>query len=873
MLIKSKFSVPRLKRELIQREELHKKLARRPQMVLVHAPLGYGKTSLVANWLSSEDKPVAWLNLDSKDNDVERFWMYFYTAIEAAGNDSGETSFAKDEAQASSVEQKIVQCLQLLSQEKYQDLVLVLDDAYVITNEKIWQQLNYFLDHLPTTVSVVVISRRAPQLHSQHRRARGQLLEIKRQDLAFAACETQRLFQSSYDLSIEPNSLTEIHALTEGWVAALHLMAECLAVGQSQDFHSRLSVAENEVFSYLNNEVFKSVDLLEQKKLLQFSYLDQADEINMESFLGNDYKEMLAWEKHHGFLYELDQQPGVYQLHNLFRKMLLKRLQADKSLWQQTINLKIEWLLSKSDYDAALNLIAEVKDWEKAVAVLGQVSHELLKVGRTDYLESWLGQLPPERLWDDPKLLCIKTWLLKDVDKYKIGDTLLDHAESLLLNKEDSLTGEEEAVLGEIYALKATIARLRNDREETIRFSKQSLKLAFKSTMPLRWRPYTSVGTDHYYRGELNSAMEQLSKAFEFAKLEGHVYGAALSGAYLGEVAFQLGQLKNMELIAEEIDLWLQEDTSNTPLHHSWRYVSKLTLAIELNRLEEARDYLDVLLAFRHDQDCEPLHYLIILLLWLRLLFLQQDADAIDEALKELEELAQKIQFDWPYAIARIEWMRLRLYLMKGKWEQAQQQFDNLHSSNECEHSFISVPNLFVEVNFFLQSKQWGRARELLAVIQDQSLTSEHVYFTGKAKVLEVILLMGEGERQQAEELLLEVVDEYCALGFLNLILEDGSQIHHLLRKLSQSYPKNARLRGLNEHLSEDSKLVTIKLSNRELDIMKMLDLAKSDKEISDVYCISLGTVKTHLRNIYRKLEVKKRGQAVIRAREMGLLG
>lgn len=867
MLIKSKFSVPRSNRELIEREELHQKLAQRPQTVLIHAPLGYGKTSLVANWLNTAAYPQAWLNLDTRDNDADRFWNYLLSALEVAGN-----QLECGKRQNATVEHKITQCIELIGLDKYQDLVLVLDDAYVISSEQIWQQLNYFLDHLPVSVCSIIISRREPSIHTQHRKARGQLLEIKRQDLAFNLSETASLFQTEYKLPLDSNTLSDIQQSSEGWVAALHLIAGNLISEEDEESYSKRSIAENEVFTYLDNEVFKSVDLLEQKKLLQFACLEQADEACMESFLGPGYRDILTWENHNGFLFEHSPLPGVYRLHNMFRKMLLGKLQSDKAYWQQTVSLKIDWLLARNDFESALELIAEIKDWNKAIVVLGDISHELLKVGRTDYLENWIDQLPADLLWQDPKLLCIKAWLLRDVDKFKIGDTLLDHAESLIHQRGAiSLSAEDKAVLGEVYALKATIARLRNDQEATLDFSKKSLKLAFNSTMPLRWRPYTSVGADHYYRGELNAAMDELSKAYEFAKLEGHIYGVALSGAYLGEVAFHLGKLKRAKFISEETDRWIREQQSNTEINESWRYVFKVGLALESNRLEEAQGYLEVMLAFRHHQDCEPLHYLIILLLWLRLLFLQEDVETIDIALTELEELSEKIHFEWPYAIARAEWMRLKYHALKGSWEQAQQLFDAIEGELNSEVSFVVVPNLIVAASYFLKTKQWNRAREIIRSIKSQCLELGQIYFSGKAKVLEVVLLIGEGAQKQAEELLQDVIEEYVELGFLNLILEEGTSIHQLIRNLVGRFPKNANLRRVMEHIPTENSASLIKLSNRELDIMRMLDLAKSDKEISDVYCISLGTVKTHLRNIYRKLEVRKRGQAVLRAKELGL--
>lgn len=177
-----------------------------------------------------------------------------------------------------------------------------------------------------------------------------------------------------------------------------------------------------------------------------------------------------------------------------------------------------------------------------------------------------------------------------------------------------------------------------------------------------------------------------------------------------------------------------------------------------------------------------------------------------------------------------------------------------------------------IAASIYLRRSQIEEARKIIDGIKSQFDQEIHVYLYGKARVMDVRVLMKEGKNKAAENLLLDVIEQYVELGYINLILEEGNEIQKLVCQLHHLYPSNRYLQRLVAHVDPDFLIPTVKLSNREFDILLMLDQAKSDREISSILSITLGTVKTHLRNIYRKLEVKSRGQAVNKAKDLDLI-
>ena len=533
--------------------------------------------------------------------------------------------------------------------------------------------------------------------------------------------------------------------------------------------------------------------------------------------------------------------------------------------------------MKHKNYEEALSSLFLIESWEQAADLIEEVGHEYLKNQRSDILATWLNQLPQSIFWSRPRLICLKVWILPDVDKYSMGETLLQHAKKQLeLHVEQTQDSQSQSraksILSEIYALMAVVARLRYDQKNTLKYSNMALELADYSTAPLRWRPYTTVGADHYFRGKLVSAEEFLRKGYRFAQLENEVSGAILAGSYLVEVYFQLGKLGLATKLCDEMEAWVDHLDVVDSYAKAFSRMSRVGLLLEQRETDLA---FKLLMEFRENEselEGEPLYQLVVLIRLIQLHLIRKDYAAAQQVFQELELLNERIQFEWPFMLGHLELQKARIDWGLKKNAEVR---DNLVLSIPKFLDTVSYVRNLDRIQMSVLAAATGladAADELLVQVRDVLNPTLHPYLSAYLKVAEAIVADIKGQPDAAEDYLKSVIDSVIEEGFVNLIFDFEELVFPIANRLVAKYPKNNHVKKIKQWLPEYLEAAQVKLSKRELDVLTMVKHAKSDKEISHELNISLGTVKTHLRNIFRKLEVGKRGRAVLKAEELGLI-
>ena len=516
-LLLSKLSVPTLRRTLVPRTSLSGRIeeALERKLTVVSAPAGFGKSTLLSTWVaaaSQGDRRVAWLSLDSRDDDPARFWRYFVTALSRLDPGCGETALAllssPQAPQVVTVLTTVLNDLDILTGE----VVLVLDDYHLIASDSIHEPLGFLLEHLPPGVHLVIATRADPPLPLSRLREQGELLELRAQDLRFGPEDAMAYFgQMGLDLS--ERQVSELVARTEGWVGGLQMAA--LAMRDHPDvprFIDAFSGSNRYVMDYLAEEVLARQTEAERAFLLRTSVLDRMCASLCEAVTGDRHSQEVLERIEHAnlFMDPLDDVRGWYRYHQLFADVLNQRLQHEHpellsglhrtaSAWFATQGLMLDAIphaLAGDDLDRAVHLIESA-----GMAVV--LNHQV------QTLLAWIDGLPDPIVDEHPKLHTLRALALALSNRPDAAEASLQAAERCLQTRPPDEEGR--GVLGRVSVIRAAIARFSGDVGRAVSLSQQALQLLPEGDdFPTeRASAKANIGLSYQATGMVNAADER----------------------------------------------------------------------------------------------------------------------------------------------------------------------------------------------------------------------------------------------------------------------------------------------------------------------------------------------------------------------------
>ncbi|MDQ7075314.1 MAG: AAA family ATPase [Gammaproteobacteria bacterium] len=415
-LIQTKLTAPSSSETLLQRDQLCALLgAERPRAVsLVVAPAGFGKTTLVCQWLDSLSLPTAWFSVDEWDNDPVRFWSYLLSAIQQCEPEFARTALtALASSQPPKMEALLPALINQLAQ-RGEPLVLVLDDYHLIDNANIQRTMQRFIEHLPSHIYLLITSRTEVALPLSRLRVSQQLTEIHEHQLRFSAIETASFYANSMALSLDERTCETLHRRTEGWVAALQLAGLSLQrVTDRAGFLAEFAGDDRLIADYLTEEVLSQQRPELRRFLLLTAHLPRFNADLCDAVLGGgDSRELLVeLEQRHMFLIPLDQRRRWYRYHHLFASLLVQQ-SADEAERRTVHRRASEWYAEQESMEEALLHAFQAEDFVWAGALLDRFGMRLFHGGSVRALRAWMQQLPTEVLEASAQRLIIYVWAL-----------------------------------------------------------------------------------------------------------------------------------------------------------------------------------------------------------------------------------------------------------------------------------------------------------------------------------------------------------------------------------------------------------------------------------------------------------------------------
>lgn len=901
-LIRTKLYRPPVDENLVRRPRLIDLLnkGRHLPLTLVSAPAGSGKTTLVSDWLASYPDPGTWLSLDEGDSDLAVFLHNFIGAIRIVAPGACRQTLAL--LQAAELPPLRVVAGQMINDiedlrndpalSEARRFVLVLDDYHLVTGQAVNELLLEILRHPPQTMRLVLVTRSDPALPLAKLRARGQVLEIRRHNLLFTLEETQAFFDRAIEEPVSQEVVAFLAEKMEGWITGLHLAALNLRQASNPDiFLLDLKSSEHYAMDYLLDEALALQPPMIQELLLRTSILDRLNGPLCEAVTGWDDPERdgqayLDWlERNNLFIVALDNHQQWYRYHHLFQRLLRNRLerQASASLIADLHRRASGWYASNGYVDDAITHALQAGDEAAAVQIVEAHRHEAMNQERWQQLEHWL-RLIPRRLIDQrPELLLAEAWDL--TRRWRLADLphYLNRIQALL---ESTSPPELVASLlrAEVDALRSIVCYYLLDGERTFDLANsalQTLPMTYSTARGFAWM-YCAAGLQAM--GDIRGARNVLHDGLKEDVMHGNAFPSRVLIA-LCILNWTTGDLAGLDQAATYF-LRLAEER-NLPESTQWARYFRGCAAYQLNDLAAAEGEFAAVVGqpyLAHSFTFSQSAY--------GLASVYQAQGAGDQARARVESVQAygleinntRILADAGAFLAELAWRQGRR-AEAHRWAESVDCGALLVPMTTFYVSAITLAKVLLDIGTATSLLEAGDLLARLRTIVEKQQNTRHAI---EVLALQSLLLDAQGQQSAARQSLLQAVILAEPGGILRAFVDLGPKMRDLLTRLRSqggasdfvnrillAFPGNGAanpaLAQPGSPLSHQPGLVE-PLTNRELEILELLARRLSAKEIAQRLVISDRTVKRHSANIYQKLGVSGRQQAVAAALALGLL-
>ncbi len=905
-LLAPKLHLPPLHPSLIPRERLLVLLDRalEHRLTLVSAPAGSGKTTLVRQWVAQQQQgpPIAWVSLDSGDNDPVRFWRYLITACQVFGDDVAREALSLLQSlpfDVSLTETALTVFLNALVQCE-QGGIVVLDDYHAITSSRIQQAMTFFLTYLPASIHVIIITRSDPPLPLAQLRASNELCDVRPADLYFSQEETTAFLQQTLPVSLAPELVQRIHAYLEGWAAGLRLFLIVLrASAAPREIEPLLRVfagGQHALQDYFLSEVFNTQPEPLQRFLLQTSVLTRLTGSLCAAVTGErDSERMLEAAAHANLFLEplttLASSPAQqwYRYHGLFAEAM--RAEARRRLGEEqlrAISAHASRWYEEHHFDAeAVESALYAQEYSRAAVLIEQIlqePHAFSQANEYHTLYTWLEQLPEPLLAQHPALcLGYAQALLHRADTWLLTQTTLALLEKLFLMAEEHYRVEGDLPrLGEVYAFRALAAWRQNDAIQAAHYARQALTWLSEEQQIWRGLSLGVVGkTEALYNGRVAVGREMLEEVYTLSKATDnrHFRLSSATTSIFARALFEQGELHGSFEYYQEV------------LHKAReRYVHSDDLAYALSGLAcISYERNELAIAWQQAQEVLTIgqylgrqyHEVQATLLLARIQHVRGETAAARQSLDELliRIPAPQSEHAWPLS-REIQTLRASLALADGDLATVQRWITGLHRSGGPLFPFAAEQETLLLARWYLAQ---GRGEAALQLLQDLLCAAQEAGRTRnsfEAQALLALVYAANEQPEQARRVLLMLLEQTCTEGYLRLFLDEGEAMAVLFRSLTLHIHEQPLLSYLQSILrafpgsqtSSPAALLPEPLSVQELRVLRLLVPGCSNAEIARELVVSVNTVRTHIQNIYHKLDAHNRAAAIETARQLHLL-
>jgi LuxR family maltose regulon positive regulatory protein len=918
-LIRTKLRLPFTRPELVFRPRLQEQIAQglRGPLTLITAPAGFGKTTLVASYIAGCGFPIAWLSLDKDDNQAGRFLRYLVAALQEADNTIGSEAAQLTAGVHTAPPEAILTSLINDLDAAGTEIVLVLDDYQFINSQAVHDEVAFVLEYCPHTLHLVIATRSDPPLPLARLRARGQTIELRADDLSFTEPEAAQFLNDVMGLNLDAGSITVLAERTEGWIAGLQMAA--LSMRDREDvlgFIEGFSGTNRYILDYLLEEVLASQSPEIQRFLLYTSILERLttplcdtvmaidegsekegddrsgqalfDRRSESLFLGQSASILEYLERVNLFLVPLDDERRWYRYHHLFADLL--RIQLQTSLGDQGVNRlhlrASEWYEQNGSTLEAIHHASLASDFERVERLIGQNYREMVSRGEMSGMRYWTGKLNKELVYSRPWLCIYEAYSHSWFGELDEADRLLEAAEKRI--RSEILAPDAHAMLGLLAYVKSRVTAMRGDIHQAIDFCLEAREYVPATNLALQLDTHITLGYEYFLNGDYANASPILNKTIQLGVNAGAVINTVAASCALARL-YAVQGLLNKSYEAFQMAAQLIPEARGQ--HLGARALVEVGIAdvlCEWNELDAAlvhiKQGLDMLPWWDKADD--------LALAYITLARIHHAQGNRGDALEAVEKAIQIIQRRGVFSEARhaAEVAQVKLWLAQGdlqaanRWAASQE--ERLNSDDLFR--FENELTLITLARVYMAQKKPDEAITLLMNLEKTARSAGRMGRLIEIILLKALAMRGIGDSEHAFLALAECLALAEPEGYVRVFLDEGQPVQMLLVQwlaladvghlrdytvylLSQFDAEAHVVAAEQEKASPASNLVE-PLSLRELEVLHLIALGKTNRQIARQLIVASGTVKAHTSSIYRKLDVANRTEAVARARQLGIL-
>ena len=828
LIPKTKLQPPSLRQPIVPRPRLQEAFLDSRPLTVLCAPAGSGKTTLALEWLASAATRVAWLSLDSDDNDPVRFIQGVVATLRRAG------VTLRIPAGRRNLKPIITQIINQL--DSGEPLTLVLDDYHLILEDAIHVALAYLLDHMPVSLCLVLVTREEPPLPLARMRARRQVRELTLQDLRFTGQETNAFLNDVMGLDLSIEEIESLEERTQGWVAGLQMAALSLQANGAQAINGvneRQPIAE-----YLLMEVFQQQPREVQGFLLDTSILDSYSLPLCRALTSNNAGRLLAQVQRANLF--VSTVGAWHRYHPLFREFLQMQLHSRFPQRVEELHRRASsWFEQNGMIAEAIQHAFAISDYEIAARLISSLAPDFLKRGELVTLRRWLNQMPESVVWNNARLCLTQVWLLLDSNLQSDAQSYFDRLGNFL----------EKNLRGEFLAVRALHAAMIHQPGLALKFARRAQRSPEAKDPFIQ--TYVSFGLGAAQKMGLHffPAEQSFRDSLALADADGNSYMAIASLVNLADILYLQGRLFDAENVCRAA---LKRFTGRLPDAYEW-YWTLGRIAYQRNELSPSLEFTNLAIELSSEAQEKTVHARALLQRALvqyalgRKKLAQTDLDAADQVARGLQDQV---------VLRAVIRQRVLLALEEKQLPAAGQWLDLLSGYGNQPFPFYLA---YARGRVYLAEQYFGKAVLEFESALNSLEDTDYVLARIEALIWQSVCLGALGKIVEASQALRRAVK--------------ASQAENIIRPYIEARPGLLSLMERAEHHGLDwvtdlldrrgRKVEGPVLTRREREILQLLSMGMSNQEMAEKLVIAEGTLKRHVANLYQKLGVHNRTQAV----------